>query len=72
MPERRSDWEDNRTIWQKRAEQARGYADQVQERGRNATDKLFKRRMLRLANRYEQMANMAERAAKEELDRRVN
>jgi len=52
-------------IWQERAERARGCAEKAQERADNATHIQFKRRMLKLAKRYEQMVNLAERAAKE-------
>jgi len=49
------------TIWQERAERARSRAVGV-------THKYSKRRMLKLAKRYEQMANLSERAAKKDLD----
>jgi hypothetical protein len=63
MPALHADWGDKSAIWQERAERARSRAVGV-------THKYSKRRMLKLAKRYEQMANMAETAAKEELDQR--
>ena len=56
-----ADWGHKLAIWQERAERARS-------RAVGATDKGSKRRMLKLAKRYEQMAYMAERAVKEELE----
>ncbi len=61
MPALHADWGDNWTIWQERAERARSRAVGV-------THKYSKRRMLKLAKRYEQMANLSERAAKKDLD----
>ena len=66
MLERRPDGGDNWAIWQERAERARSRAEEI-----SATNKGYKRRMLKLAKRYEQMANMAERA-KEGLRPEVN
>jgi hypothetical protein len=66
MPALHADWEDKSAIWQDRAERARSRAEEV-----CATHKASKRRMLKLANRYEQMANMAEKA-KEGLRPEVN
>jgi hypothetical protein len=50
MQERRPDWGDNWTIWQKRAERARTIAEEVQDRAPNATHIRFRRRMLKLAS----------------------
>jgi hypothetical protein len=61
MPALHADWGDKSAIWQERAERARSRAVGV-------THKYSKRRMLKLAKRYEQMASLAGRAAKEYLD----
>ena len=57
---------DNRGIWQERAEQARRCAEQVRERAQYATHIRNKRQILKLAKRYERMANLAEESVKED------
>ena len=64
MPALNADCES--AIWQERAERARSRAEEV-----CATHKGSKRRMFKLAKRYEKMANMAEKA-KEGLRPEVN
>ena len=61
-------WGDKPRYLQRHAERARRYAEQVRERANHAPDSLSKRRILKLAKRYEKMANLAEEQVKN-LDR---
>jgi hypothetical protein len=49
--------------WRQRAERARKLAEQVRQSVKYAPQKLSKQRILKLAKRYDQMANLAEERA---------
>jgi len=64
MAARRAYLGDKSGIWQERAERVRKYAEEVRERAQYA--RLSKRQILKLAKRYERMANLAEERAKKD------
>jgi hypothetical protein len=53
-------WGDKPRYWQQHAERARKRAQELQQRAEHAPRYLTKQRILKLAKRYEQMANLAE------------
>jgi hypothetical protein len=53
-------WGDNSKYWLRHAEQARKRAEQERRRAEYACGHASKERMLNLAKRYDQMANLAE------------
>jgi hypothetical protein len=57
-------WGDNSEYWLQHAERARKRAEQVRESAEYAHDYVSKQRTLKLAKRYDQMANVAEERAK--------
>jgi hypothetical protein len=57
-------WGDTPGYWQQCAERARKLAEQVQQRVKHAARSRTKQRILKLAKRYDQMANLAEERVK--------
>jgi hypothetical protein len=55
---------DKSGIWQERVERARRYAKEVRERADHAVRTQSKQRLLKLAKRYERMANLTEKQVK--------
>jgi hypothetical protein len=55
---------DTPTYWRQHADRARKLAEQMQRRTKYARPSLSKRRILNLAKRYDQMANLAEERVK--------
>ena len=57
-------WGDTPGYWRQHAERARKLAEQVRQRAKYAPRSRTKQRILKLAKRYEQMANLAEERVK--------
>ena len=53
-------WGDKPGYWQQHAERARKRAQELQQRAQHAAQYQPKQRILKLAKRYERMANLAE------------
>jgi hypothetical protein len=53
-------WGDNVGYWRQHAERARKRAEQVRERAEYTAHYVSKQRILKLAKRYDQMADLAE------------
>ena len=54
-------WGDSAGYWRQHAERARKRAEQVRQRAEYAVHYLAKQRILKLAKRYDQMADLAEK-----------
>ena len=57
-------WGDTPGYWRQHAERARKLAEHVRQRAKYAPRSRTKQRILKLAKRYEQMANLAEERVK--------